>query len=70
MRFAADEVAVQVVVEVDPHPAVDVHGGVRDPVSGIGRPELRRGDLGVGGESLGEPPRGLPQREADRPRRR
>src|SRR5215469_13218099 len=34
--LGCDEVAVQRVVGVDAHPAVDVHGGVGDPVARVG----------------------------------
>ena len=39
------EVAVRLAVEVDADAAVDVDGGVREPVAGVGRPELRDGHL-------------------------
>ena len=47
--LGGQEVAVQRVVEVDADAAVDVYGGVRDPVARLGRPELRGGDLGAHG---------------------
>ena len=61
--LGAGEVAVRLAVQVDAHAAVDVHGGVRDPVAGVGGPELGDRDLGVRGQALVEAPGGLPQRQ-------
>ena len=52
-----DEVAVHRMVHVDTDAAVDVDGGVRDPVTGLGGPERRGGHLDVGRQVLGQPPR-------------
>ena len=57
------EVAVGLAVEVDADAAVDVHCRVRDPVAGVGGPELGRGDGLRGGKALGKPPGRLPHRE-------
>ena len=54
---------MRLAVEVDADAAVHVHGGVREPVAGVGGPQLRDRDLGVGGQPLVEPPGGLPERE-------
>ena len=47
------EVPMHVAVHVDADAAVNVHGGVRDPVPGLGCPELRRRDLGLARQPLG-----------------
>src|SRR5512139_2169159 len=62
-ELGGGEVPVRLAVEVDADAAVHVHGGVRQLVAGVGRPELRRGDLLLGREALLEPPRRLPQGE-------
>ena len=45
LPLGGGEVAVRLAVEVDADAAVDVHRGVRDPVAGVGRPELGDRDL-------------------------
>ena len=62
--FGGDEVAVDLVVHIDADPTVDMHGGVGDPVAGIGGPERRGGHFHVARLVLGQPPRGLLQRQA------
>src|ERR1022692_4225309 len=54
------EVPVQRVAGIDAHPAVQVDGGVRDPVAAVGGPELGRGDLLVARQPCLEPPGCLP----------
>src|SRR6266566_4074078 len=60
------EVPVQPVTGVDAHAAVDMDRGVRDPVAGLGRPELGGRDLLVTRQAGLEPPGGLPHRQPDR----
>ena len=48
---------------VDPDAAVHVNGGVRDAVSGVGRPERGRADVDVCRQVLRQPPRRLGQRQ-------
>ena len=43
-------------VHIDADSAVDVHGGMGDPVPCLGRPECRGGDLDVGGQIFRQPP--------------
>jgi hypothetical protein len=42
------EEAVGLTVQVDADPAVDVNGGVGEPVAGVGRPQLGDRQLGLG----------------------
>ena len=60
------EVAVQRVVAVDAHAAVQVGGGVHDPLAAGRRPVLGHRHLAVGREPGGQPPRGLEHGEPDR----
>ena len=62
--LGGQEVAVHRVIDVDADAAVHVHGGVRDAVTGLGRPERRGAHLEVGGQILRQPPRRLRQRSA------
>jgi tetratricopeptide (TPR) repeat protein/transcriptional regulator with XRE-family HTH domain len=66
VAFRGGEVAVQGMADVDAYPAVHVDGGVRDPVTAVGGPELRGRDLGLGGQAGFQPPRGLPHGQPDR----
>src|SRR6266567_8857615 len=60
------EVPVQPVTGVDAHAAMDMDRGVRDPVAGLGRPELGGRDRLVTRQAGLEPPGGLPHRQPDR----
>ena len=51
--LGGQEVSVYRVIGVDTDAAVDVHDGVRHPVSGVRRPERGGGHFGVGGQVLG-----------------
>src|SRR6185312_5186496 len=46
--LCGQEVTVHGMVSVDTDTAVHVHGGVRYPVPGLGRPECRGADIDVG----------------------
>ena len=58
------EVAVHLVVDVDPDSAVNVHGGVGDAVAGLGRPERAVATSTIGGQVLRKPPGCLYQRQS------
>src|SRR5262249_40832444 len=60
------EVPVQQMRRVDSDAAVNVHGGVRDPMPAFGRPELRRCDLLVGWQASFQAPCRLPHGQPDR----
>src|SRR5438105_13152661 len=57
-----EEVTVQRVVDVDADAAVQVLGGVHDPLAAFGRPELGHRQLVGRGEALGQTPPRLPSR--------
>src|SRR5438105_848286 len=59
-------VAMQRVVDVDADPAVEMLRRIGDAVGGLGRPELRDGDLVPRRPPAREAPHGLPRRQPDR----